>query len=256
MLPKIGSALDAVKNGVASSHIIDGRVEHALLLEVLTNEGVGTMIRADDAAPVARARRARARRTRDHGRETRRTPPPDPADARGDARESARREGDDRGARGEARRLGGRALPALREQGADVRGADRVHRDDAVHAHQQDRRPRRTDGVAQAQQIVAVLLGFAEKNPGHDARADRRRAGQRGRAAAGADEPALRPHRGGAAPGAAHRAGGGRLAGRSATPRRTCWSRSCSAAGSSSPRADSSARRRRAGSAQRKFLFG
>ena len=47
MLPKIGSALDAVKNGVRSSHIIDGRVEHALLLEVLTNEGVGTMISAD-----------------------------------------------------------------------------------------------------------------------------------------------------------------------------------------------------------------
>ena len=42
MLPKIGSALEAVKNGVKSSHIIDGRVEHALLLEVLTNEGVGT----------------------------------------------------------------------------------------------------------------------------------------------------------------------------------------------------------------------
>jgi acetylglutamate kinase len=52
MLPKIGSALDAVKNGVKSSHIIDGRVEHALLLEVLTNEGVGTMIRADDAPPA------------------------------------------------------------------------------------------------------------------------------------------------------------------------------------------------------------
>ena len=51
MLPKIGSALDAVRNGVKSSHIIDGRVEHALLLEVLTNEGVGTMIRADDPAP-------------------------------------------------------------------------------------------------------------------------------------------------------------------------------------------------------------
>ncbi len=47
MLPKIGSALDAVKRGVASSHVIDGRVAHALLLEVLTNEGVGTMIRAD-----------------------------------------------------------------------------------------------------------------------------------------------------------------------------------------------------------------
>ncbi len=53
MLPKIGSALDAVKNGVKSSHIIDGRVEHALLLEVLTNEGVGTMIRADATEPAA-----------------------------------------------------------------------------------------------------------------------------------------------------------------------------------------------------------
>ena len=51
MLPKISSALDAVKNGVKSSHIIDGRVDHALLLEVLTNEGVGTMIRADDTPP-------------------------------------------------------------------------------------------------------------------------------------------------------------------------------------------------------------
>ena len=51
MLPKMGSALDAVKNGVKSSHIIDGRVDHALLLEVLTNEGVGTMIRADDTPP-------------------------------------------------------------------------------------------------------------------------------------------------------------------------------------------------------------
>ena len=49
MLPKIGSALDAVRNGVKSCHIIDGRVDHALLLEVLTNQGVGTMIRADDA---------------------------------------------------------------------------------------------------------------------------------------------------------------------------------------------------------------
>src|SRR5436305_13201461 len=46
MLPKVGSALDAVRNGVKSSHIIDGRVEHALLLEVLTSEGVGTMIMA------------------------------------------------------------------------------------------------------------------------------------------------------------------------------------------------------------------
>ncbi len=46
MKPKIQGALDAVQHGVASSHIIDGRVEHALLLEILTSEGVGTMIRA------------------------------------------------------------------------------------------------------------------------------------------------------------------------------------------------------------------
>jgi len=48
MLPKIGSALDAVKHGVKSCHIIDGRVKHALLLEILTDEGVGTLIRADE----------------------------------------------------------------------------------------------------------------------------------------------------------------------------------------------------------------
>jgi acetylglutamate kinase len=45
MLPKINSALDAAKSGVKSVHIIDGRVEHALLLEVLTDQGVGTLIR-------------------------------------------------------------------------------------------------------------------------------------------------------------------------------------------------------------------
>ncbi len=47
MIPKISTALNAVKNGVKTSHIIDGRVEHALLLEILTDEGVGTLIRAD-----------------------------------------------------------------------------------------------------------------------------------------------------------------------------------------------------------------
>lgn len=46
MLPKISSALDAARNGVNAVHIIDGRVEHALLLEVLTEEGVGTLIKA------------------------------------------------------------------------------------------------------------------------------------------------------------------------------------------------------------------
>ncbi|MDR2240484.1 MAG: acetylglutamate kinase [Zoogloeaceae bacterium] len=44
MLPKIGSALDAARSGVNNVHIIDGRVEHALLLEILTDHGVGTMI--------------------------------------------------------------------------------------------------------------------------------------------------------------------------------------------------------------------
>ena len=46
MLPKIGSALDAARNGVNGVHIIDGRVEHALLLEILTDHGVGTMIKS------------------------------------------------------------------------------------------------------------------------------------------------------------------------------------------------------------------
>ncbi len=45
MLPKIGCALDAVKNGVNTAHIIDGRVQHAVLLEVFTNDGVGTLIK-------------------------------------------------------------------------------------------------------------------------------------------------------------------------------------------------------------------
>ena len=44
MLPKIGCALEAVKSGVASAHIIDGRVPHAVLLETFTNEGIGTLI--------------------------------------------------------------------------------------------------------------------------------------------------------------------------------------------------------------------
>jgi acetylglutamate kinase len=47
MLPKIRCALEAVNNGVQAAHIIDGRVEHAVLLEVLTNEGVGTLIKAN-----------------------------------------------------------------------------------------------------------------------------------------------------------------------------------------------------------------
>ncbi len=44
MLPKIRCALDAVKSGVASAHIVDGRVPHAVLLEIFTDAGVGTLI--------------------------------------------------------------------------------------------------------------------------------------------------------------------------------------------------------------------
>ena len=46
MMPKVNCALQAATNGVATAHIIDGRVDHALLLEVLTDKGVGTLIRA------------------------------------------------------------------------------------------------------------------------------------------------------------------------------------------------------------------
>ena len=56
MLPKIGSALDAAKNGVNTVHIIDGRVPHAMLLEVLTDQAYGTMIRVID--PPKRLRRS------------------------------------------------------------------------------------------------------------------------------------------------------------------------------------------------------
>lgn len=44
MLPKIRCALEAVQSGVCSAHIIDGRVEHSVLLEVFTDEGIGTLI--------------------------------------------------------------------------------------------------------------------------------------------------------------------------------------------------------------------
>ena len=48
MLPKIDCALSAVKNGVERSHIIDGRVSHAVLLEIFTDSGVGTLITKND----------------------------------------------------------------------------------------------------------------------------------------------------------------------------------------------------------------
>ncbi|MCC7413454.1 MAG: acetylglutamate kinase [Gammaproteobacteria bacterium] len=51
MLPKIRTALDAVRAGVPSVHIIDGRVEHAVLLEIFTDQGVGTLISARPRVP-------------------------------------------------------------------------------------------------------------------------------------------------------------------------------------------------------------
>jgi acetylglutamate kinase len=46
MLPKIRCALDAVNSGVKSSHIVDGRIQHSVLLELFTDQGIGTLIRA------------------------------------------------------------------------------------------------------------------------------------------------------------------------------------------------------------------
>ncbi len=46
MIPKIAAALHAVQNGVASAHLLDGRVPHVLLLELFSDAGVGTMITA------------------------------------------------------------------------------------------------------------------------------------------------------------------------------------------------------------------
>ena len=44
MLPKVRCAMDAVRAGVTSAHIIDGRVPHATLLEIFSDEGIGTLI--------------------------------------------------------------------------------------------------------------------------------------------------------------------------------------------------------------------
>ncbi|MDH3217900.1 MAG: acetylglutamate kinase [Gammaproteobacteria bacterium] len=54
MLPKVRCALDAVRAGVRTSQIIDGRVRHSVLLELLTDSGVGTLIRGDEAGAVSR----------------------------------------------------------------------------------------------------------------------------------------------------------------------------------------------------------
>ena len=48
MIPKLNACIDAVRAGTAKAHIVDGRIEHALLTEVFTDEGIGTMVVADD----------------------------------------------------------------------------------------------------------------------------------------------------------------------------------------------------------------
>ena len=48
MIPKVASCLRAVQGGVGQAHILDGRVPHALLLEIFTDEGIGTMITAGE----------------------------------------------------------------------------------------------------------------------------------------------------------------------------------------------------------------
>ena len=49
MIPKIYNCIEAVENGVSRVHILDGRIPHSLLLEIFTNKGIGTVIKANDA---------------------------------------------------------------------------------------------------------------------------------------------------------------------------------------------------------------
>ena len=50
MVPKMEACLRAVRGGVASAHVLDGRVPHAVLLEIFTDEGIGTMVKAQVSA--------------------------------------------------------------------------------------------------------------------------------------------------------------------------------------------------------------
>ena len=45
MLPKILASIEAIKNDVKTAHIIDGRIQHSVLLEIFTNEGIGTLVK-------------------------------------------------------------------------------------------------------------------------------------------------------------------------------------------------------------------
>ena len=50
MIPKLAACAEAVEGGVASAHMIDGRAEHAILIELFTDSGIGTMVRPEEAA--------------------------------------------------------------------------------------------------------------------------------------------------------------------------------------------------------------
>jgi acetylglutamate kinase len=49
MIPKLEACAEAVEGGVRSAHMIDGRAEHALLVELFTDEGIGTMVTGEEA---------------------------------------------------------------------------------------------------------------------------------------------------------------------------------------------------------------
>jgi acetylglutamate kinase len=55
MVPKITGCIDALEHGVGQAHLLDGRVEHALLLEIFTDAGIGTMILPSSGAADGRA---------------------------------------------------------------------------------------------------------------------------------------------------------------------------------------------------------
>jgi acetylglutamate kinase len=52
MIPKVASCIHAVRNGVGRAHILDGRIAHVLLLEIFTDEGIGTMVTAPQRSPA------------------------------------------------------------------------------------------------------------------------------------------------------------------------------------------------------------
>ena len=58
MIPKVESCVHAVRSGVRRAHILDGRIPHVLLLEIFTDEGIGTMVRD----PIETSRRDRMTR--------------------------------------------------------------------------------------------------------------------------------------------------------------------------------------------------